>query len=138
MLRQQLIVASRGIKRPDFRRHERGLLVLLTSIVARWRDAILLVKPDTILRWHREGFRLLWRWRSRPRRPAIAQLRVGERHLLHVLREYAPDYFNEARPHQGLGQRIPVAAERRPFSPGGSVVAVPLLGGLHHDCRMAA
>jgi putative transposase len=61
MLRQQLIVASRKVSKPSFRPHERGLLVFLSSILHRWRQAVLLVKPDTIIRWHREGFRLLWR-----------------------------------------------------------------------------
>ncbi|HEX7668764.1 MAG TPA: hypothetical protein VF395_04235 [Polyangiaceae bacterium] len=37
---------------------ERKLLVLLTHFVPRWRDAMLLVKPETVLRRHREGFRL--------------------------------------------------------------------------------
>jgi putative transposase len=68
-LRQQLLVASRKVKRPTFRSHERGLLVLLAGLVPGWRDAVLLVKPDTILRWHRQGFGLWWRWRSRCRRP---------------------------------------------------------------------
>ena len=67
MLRQQLIVAARTTERPQFATHERGLLVLLARFVPRWRDAILLVKPETILRWHREGFRLLWRLQSKPK-----------------------------------------------------------------------
>jgi hypothetical protein len=54
LLRQQLIVASRHVKRPAFRPRERGLLVLLAGVVPRWRDTVLLVKPDTILRWHRQ------------------------------------------------------------------------------------
>ena len=66
LLRQQLIVASRSVHRPVFRGHERGLLVLLTRLVPRWRDAMLLVKPETILRWHRNGFRLFWRRKARP------------------------------------------------------------------------
>ncbi len=68
LLRQQLIVAARGVKRPAFLGHERGMLVLLARFVPRWRDALLLLKPETVLRWHREGFRLWWRWRSRARR----------------------------------------------------------------------
>ncbi|HTB78881.1 MAG TPA: hypothetical protein VK762_36810, partial [Polyangiaceae bacterium] len=60
LLRQQLIVASRAIKRPTFRVHERGLLVLLASVHRQWRRALLLVMPETVLRWHREGFRLFW------------------------------------------------------------------------------
>jgi putative transposase len=74
LLRQQLIVASRKVKRPVFKPHERGLMVLLASIVRGWRDAVLLVKPETILRWHREGFRLFWKWKSRQRKPAESNI----------------------------------------------------------------
>jgi transposase InsO family protein len=316
-LRQQLIVASRAVKRPGFRGYERGLLVLLARFLSRWREALLLVKPETVLRWHRAGFRLFWRRKSRsaglreprlaldfialikrmaaenrlwgaerirgellklgirvakrtvqrymrgahPRsphrgqtwatflrnhtvwacdflqaydpwfRPIFAffiidvnakrvvhaavtraptqawtaqQLRnatpfgqgpkfivrdrdekfgavfdrvatgagirvlrtaiqaplmnsvcerflgsvrrecldhvviLGEAHLQHVLAEYALRYFNTARPHQGIGQRIPVSGERGRTRCAGSVTAIPVLGGLHHDYRAAA
>ncbi len=40
-------------------------LVLLTRCFA-WRDALTIVQPATLLRWHRHAFRLVWRWRSRP------------------------------------------------------------------------
>jgi transposase InsO family protein len=73
-LRQQLIVASRKVKRPVFKSYERGLMVLLASIVRGWRDAVLLVKPKTILRWHREGFRLFWKWKSLKRKPAESKI----------------------------------------------------------------
>jgi putative transposase len=69
LLRQQLIVAARKVKRPVFQPHERGLITLLAAILPRWRDALLVVKPETVLRWHREGFRLLWRWKSRSTMP---------------------------------------------------------------------
>ena len=37
-----------------------------------WRDALVVVKPDTLIRWHRRGFRLFWRWKSKPvGRPAL-------------------------------------------------------------------
>ena len=40
----------------------------------QWRDALVNVKPDTLIRWHRKGFRLFWRWRSRPvGRPRLPQ-----------------------------------------------------------------
>jgi putative transposase len=69
-LRQQLIVVARTVKKPRFVAHERGLLVLVAHFAPRWRDAMLLVKPETVLRWHREGFRLFWRAGSRsPARP---------------------------------------------------------------------
>ncbi len=50
---------------PGFLPLERGLFVLLASNLQRWREATLLVKPDTVLRWHGEGFRLLWKRRSK-------------------------------------------------------------------------
>jgi putative transposase len=64
---------------------------------------------------------------------------LGEAHLRRVLREYA-EYFNRARPHQGLGQRIPVAPEAGPAltAAGGRVLAIPVLGGLHHTYARAA
>jgi putative transposase len=76
LLRQQLIVASRSVKRPAFRGHERGLLVLLARVLPQWRHALLLVKPGTVLRWHRAGFRLFWRRVCRsagPREPRVAR-----------------------------------------------------------------
>ena len=65
LLRQQLIIASRKVKTPALEPRERGLLVLLSRWVPLWRDALLLVKPATLLRWRRAGFRLFWRHRSR-------------------------------------------------------------------------
>ena len=39
-----------------------------------WRDALVNVKPDTLIRWHRKGFRLFWRWKSKPTgRPACPE-----------------------------------------------------------------
>jgi len=65
LLRQQLIIARRHMKRPKLRPHERGFMVLLAALTRTWRDALLLVKPDTILCWHRSGYRLFWRCKSR-------------------------------------------------------------------------
>jgi putative transposase len=47
------------------------------SRVFDWRNALTIVKPDTLIRWHPKGFRLLWKWKSQPRgRPPVpAQLR---------------------------------------------------------------
>ena len=73
------------------------------------------------------------------RRECLDHLLVlGEAHLRRVLREYMA-YFNTARPHQGLAQRVPAGAEApalRP-QPGGQVQAVPVLSGLL-DCTPIA
>jgi len=65
LLRQQLVVAARAVAKPRFKVHERGLMVLLASLVRHWQSAVLLIQPQAVLRWHRHGFRLFWRWRSR-------------------------------------------------------------------------
>jgi putative transposase len=59
----------------------------------------------------------------------------GEQHLYRLVKEYVR-YFNTARPHQGIGQRIPEESE--PLVGEGEIIAFPVLGGLHHDYRRAA
>ena len=73
-LRQQLIICQRQIKQPQLTQHDRRLLVLLASRIRGWKHALMLVTPTTLLSWHRQGFRLFWRWKSRPvvREPRIA------------------------------------------------------------------
>ena len=66
-LRQQLLVLRRNVKRPRCSPADRALLVLLASRFRAWRRALLMVQPETVLRWHREGFRFFWRRKSRPR-----------------------------------------------------------------------
>jgi len=88
LLRQQLIVASRAVKRPAFRVHERGLLVLLARFLPKWRRALLLVKPETLLRWRREGFRLFWRRKSRPSGPREPRL---SHHVVALIHRMATD-----------------------------------------------
>jgi putative transposase len=65
LLRQQLIVLRRHRTRPIFTRLGRLLLVLLARRVRGWRQALLIVQPETLLRWHRAGFRLLWRHKAK-------------------------------------------------------------------------
>ncbi len=59
-LRQQVIVLSRTAKRPAFTPWDCGLLVLLASRLRTWAGALLIVQPETVLRWHRQGFRTMW------------------------------------------------------------------------------
>jgi transposase InsO family protein len=62
---------------------------------------------------------------------------VGDRQLHRVFKEYI-EYFNLARPHQGIGQRIPEGIVPQPAWPRrGRLIAVPVLNGLHHDYRCA-
>jgi putative transposase len=65
LLRQQLIVLRRQVNRPRLTNADRALLVLIASRLRTWKSSLLIIQPDTLLRWHREGFRLLWKRKSR-------------------------------------------------------------------------
>lgn len=68
-LRQQLAVLHRQTKTPRLSGRDRLSLLLLAPWVHNWRSILQIVQPETLLRWHREGFRLFWRWKSRRRGP---------------------------------------------------------------------
>jgi hypothetical protein len=68
-LRHQLIVLQRQSKRPVLRQRGRALLILLASRFRWWREALMIVKPDTLLSWHRQAFRLFWRHTSKAKTP---------------------------------------------------------------------
>ena len=74
VLRQQLLVLGRrSPKRPRLRNIDRLILVWLCRLFPSLLDAVVIVKPETALRWHRRGFRAYWRWKSWQRggRPRI-------------------------------------------------------------------
>src|SRR3981189_406049 len=68
-LRQQLALLRRRSKRPQFGRLDRLLWVWLSNHWAGWREALHLVRPESVIRWHRQGFRAFWTWKSRRGRP---------------------------------------------------------------------
>jgi hypothetical protein len=47
------------------------LSLVLLSRLFDWKKALVVVKPDTLIGWHRKGFKLFWLWKSRPGRPAL-------------------------------------------------------------------
>jgi hypothetical protein len=67
LLRHQLVVAARPKRRPRLRTWDQLLWLLGRRCCADWRRHLVLVTPDTVVRWHRQGWRLFWRWRSRSR-----------------------------------------------------------------------
>jgi transposase InsO family protein len=78
------------------------------------------------------------RWVGTVRREALDHLLIlGRRHLDHVLREYV-DHYQQDRPHQGLGQRIPGAALKRVMQRSGRVARRDRLGGLIHEYSRAS
>ena len=57
------------VKRPRLSKVDRGFWVLLRRIWTDWESVLVIVKPETVIRWHRCGFRRYWTWKSRRRRP---------------------------------------------------------------------
>jgi hypothetical protein len=74
VLRHQLAVLQRSVGRPRLRCRDRIFWVGLSRLWAGWRSSLVIVQPATVLAWHRQGFQLYWRWKSRARsagRPPI-------------------------------------------------------------------
>src|SRR5437660_502083 len=176
-LRHQIGVLHRSAgKRPKLTAGDRLLWICLSRLWRDWRSALAIVKPETVVAWHRAAFRLFWTWKVRcgkPGRPVISsevrdlirkmcrenpgwgaprspwQRAYIERVIGSVRRECLDhmivfhetslrrtltsyfDYYHRSRTHLSLGKDAP---EPRAIHPPamGSVVALPLVGGLHH------
>ena len=75
-LRHQLGVLRRSVKRPKLTSADRLLWAWLYEAWSDWRSALVIVKPETVIAWHRKGFRLFWIWRVRhgqPGRPPVSK-----------------------------------------------------------------
>ena len=78
-LRHQLEVLQRNSKRPRLKPSDRMLWALFSRFLPDWRRHLTIVQPDTVVRWHRAGWRLYWRWKSKPglgRPKVIAEIRA--------------------------------------------------------------
>jgi transposase InsO family protein len=76
LLRHQLVVLRRSGKRPVLTPADRTLL--LAGRLRSWRQALFIIQPDTLLRWHRAGYRLFWKGKSQPKpgRPPLAETTI--------------------------------------------------------------
>ena len=87
VLRQQLIVLKRQVKRPQLTDRDRFRLVFLSHFTKFWKQSLHIVQPETLLRWHRELFRIYWRQKSQgkpkvaPETIRLIQKMAKENHL---------------------------------------------------------
>jgi len=81
-LRQNLIVLQRSAKRPRLQKRDRLFWVWLSTFWKDWRSCLVIVSPDTVLRWHRWGFQLYWRWKSRSETPGRPKIDAEIRNLI--------------------------------------------------------
>src|SRR5207249_1753716 len=72
-LRKQLAFYGERKVRPRTLTDAARLSLVLWSRLFDWKNALMVVKPATLTGWHRKGFRLFWRWKSRPGRPPVPQ-----------------------------------------------------------------
>jgi putative transposase len=80
ILRQQLAVMKRNCARPPISEPDRQFWVLASKVSTKWRDALCIVKPETVIHWHKKGFRRYWTRKSR--RKGRPQLDVEIRKLI--------------------------------------------------------
>ncbi len=94
-LRQQVAVLKHSTKRPKLRPRDRVFWTLLMRIWPDWRSVLIMVKPETVIHWHRRGFKLYWRWKSSgsPGRPTID---AAVRALIRQISKENPTFVNDA------------------------------------------
>jgi putative transposase len=79
---QQLAMLKQSVKRPRVWPVERLFWVLFSKYVDGWRAMLRALHPDTVVRWHRQGFRFYWRWKSRGPKPGRPAIDAGLRKLI--------------------------------------------------------
>lgn len=89
LLRHQLAILQRHCKPPRLTSTDRFWFLFLASRLKHWKEALVLLKPETLLRWHREGFRLFWKHKSKARtpQPKIPQETIA---LIHQMAQENP------------------------------------------------
>ena len=95
-LRHQLAVLKRSVPRPRITDNDRRLWIVLRSFLDAWRDALILVQPGTVVRWHRAGFRAYWRRKSVSRR--IGRPPIPMR-LVHLIKRLSKENATWGAPH---------------------------------------
>jgi putative transposase len=91
-LRHQLAVLQRSVRHPRLRRRDRIFWLWLARLWAGWRASLLIVQPATVLAWHRQGFQLYWRWKSRRRSAGRPPLDLELRALIRRMARENPTW----------------------------------------------
>jgi putative transposase len=91
-LRQQVAVLKRKRPHPKLNPMDRLFWTALRRFWSGWAEALLIVKPETVAGWHRAGFRLYWRWRSRGPAGGRAKIPLEIRDLIHRMARENPSW----------------------------------------------
>src|SRR5712692_7006273 len=91
-LRQQLSVLKRNNRRPRLSPWDRLFWVFLRRVWSRWAEVLVMVKPETVVRWHRAGFRLYWRFLSRRKEKGRPRISSELRQLIERMAKENPTW----------------------------------------------
>src|SRR5450432_4195236 len=137
-LRQQLANLRRTSSRPRLRNSDRAFWLVLSRFWSRWVDVLVVVKPDTVVRWHRAGFRLFWRWKSRSGSPSDGGVSQETKLLIRQIAEFqrglgrAQNSRRIAEARHRRAKRVPLHAAQA------TEAALPNLAHLpRQPCRLA-
>jgi transposase InsO family protein len=89
-LRHQLPVLQRRKKRVRLRAADRLLWVILSRLWKQWRSTLVIVKPETVIAWHRQGFKCYWRWKSRAGKSGRPCVSLETRELIRQMSKANP------------------------------------------------
>src|SRR2546427_3129013 len=89
-LRHQISVLQRKTPRPRLLSADRRLWVWLSRTWSRWRSALVIIKPDTVIGWHRRGFRWYWTWKVRHGRSGRPRVPKETRDLIRTISRENP------------------------------------------------
>ena len=98
-LRHQIEVLQRNSTRPALRWRDRAFWDILSCLWPDWRQSLFIVQPETVIRWHRQGFRYYWRWKSRYRWPGRPRAAKEARELI---RQMSLAISRIGEPHAGI------------------------------------
>ena len=95
-LRQQLAVLKRSVKRPRIDDADRVFWILLRRLWKEWSGSLVFVKPDTVIHWHRKGWKYYWKRKSRPHHPGRPPISFK---LIHLMRKMSQENPTWGAPH---------------------------------------
>ena len=86
-LTKQLEIYQRTDPKLKIKKTDRMFFILIMNLLSNWKERIFIVKPNTIIKWHREGFRIYWKWKSKPKggRPKLS------REVINLIKQMAND-----------------------------------------------
>ena len=91
-LRQQLSTLKAERPRPRLTTVDRLFWVMLRRIWSRWASTLIIVKPETVVRWHRAGFKTYWRWKSKTKRRGRPRITREISELVHRMGQENPTW----------------------------------------------